>query len=129
MFQKTFKSQKGFTLVEVIVVAVIVAVLAAVASGIYISYTKNARDNTAKNAASAVLGFCGACVNNGGTVPDQAETDGKSDVTITCTNPDASEDTKITLPKDIKISITTVGDGGTITAIHVKGDSTWSMTY
>ncbi len=62
------KGQKGFTLVEVIVVAVIVAALAAVAIPLYLSYVDSTRKNAAANAAGSVASFAGACRNTGGTI-------------------------------------------------------------
>ncbi len=47
-------SQKGFTLVEVIVVAVIVAVLAAVAIPSYTAYVRTARINSAKTSSELI---------------------------------------------------------------------------
>jgi prepilin-type N-terminal cleavage/methylation domain-containing protein len=61
------KNQKGFTLVEVIVVAVIVAVLAAVAIPLYIGYIQDANRNAANNAAGSCASFCAAAINSGAT--------------------------------------------------------------
>jgi type IV pilus assembly protein PilE len=57
---------KGFTLVEVIVVAVIVAVLALVAIQLYQGYVKESRQNTAENLAASAAGFLQAAVNANG---------------------------------------------------------------
>jgi prepilin-type N-terminal cleavage/methylation domain-containing protein len=57
------KNQKGFTLVEVIVVAVIVAVLAAVAIPLYIGYIRDANLNSATNAAGACASYLAAARN------------------------------------------------------------------
>lgn len=54
------KNQKGFTLVEVIVVAVIVAVLAAVAIPLYNGYIKDSRQNVCNNTAGTVASACAA---------------------------------------------------------------------
>jgi len=48
------KNKKGFTLVEVIVVAVIVAVLAAVAIPLYMGYIRDSRMNVCQNNAASI---------------------------------------------------------------------------
>ena len=60
--------QRGFTLVEVIVVAIIVAALAGVAIPMYTSYVSTSRQNAAANAAGSIAAFMGACSNQTGTV-------------------------------------------------------------
>jgi type IV pilus assembly protein PilA len=57
---KIQKNQKGFTLVEVIVVAVIVAVLAAVAIPLYMGYIHDSRINVANNVAGTLASALGA---------------------------------------------------------------------
>lgn len=49
------RSQKGFTLMELMVVIVIVAILAAVAVPLYINYVKDAKRTEAKGAIGAVI--------------------------------------------------------------------------
>jgi len=49
------KNQKGFTLMELMVVIVIVAILAAVAVPLYINYVKDAARTEAKGAVGAVI--------------------------------------------------------------------------
>jgi prepilin-type N-terminal cleavage/methylation domain-containing protein len=61
-------TQRGFTLVEVIVVAIIVAALAGVAIPMYTSYVSSSRQNAAANAAGSIAAFMGACTNQSGTV-------------------------------------------------------------
>lgn len=63
MFRILKKNQKGFTLVEVIVVAVIVAVLALVAIQLYQGYVREARSNTAENLAASAASFLQAAEN------------------------------------------------------------------
>lgn len=60
--------KRGFTLVEVIVVAVIVAILAGVSVPLYLGYINNSRTNQATNAAGSAASFVNAC-NNGGNTP------------------------------------------------------------
>lgn len=68
------KINKGFTLVEVIVVAVIVAILAAVAIPIYQGYVDDSNKDQASNTAGSVASFCGACAAKGGACAEVAAT-------------------------------------------------------
>ncbi|MBN1307905.1 MAG: prepilin-type N-terminal cleavage/methylation domain-containing protein [Chitinispirillaceae bacterium] len=63
MFHNRQKNEKGFTLVEVIVVAVIVAVLALVGIQLYQGYATEARRNTAENLAASAASFLQTIVN------------------------------------------------------------------
>jgi prepilin-type N-terminal cleavage/methylation domain-containing protein len=56
------RKEKGFTLVEVIVVAVIVAVLAAVAIPLYMGYIKDSKINVANNVAGTIASAAGATI-------------------------------------------------------------------
>jgi type IV pilus assembly protein PilA len=51
---KFFKNNKGFTLVEILVVVIIVAILAAIAVPIYMRYVEKARSTEAQSAISAI---------------------------------------------------------------------------
>jgi type IV pilus assembly protein PilA len=109
------KSQKGFTLVEVIVVAVIVAVLAAVAIPLYLNYISDSRMNAATNAAGSICSFCGACVNSGGTITAGSPT--------TCSN-----GTSVQIPA--KITVTINQGAHTVTAVHADdAAATHTCTY
>jgi prepilin-type N-terminal cleavage/methylation domain-containing protein len=107
--------RKGFTLVEVIVVAVIVAVLAAVAIPLYIGYVADARVNQCENAAGSVASFCGACVNSGGTVTDG---DYAPSANITC----SVNATTLRVPDDVTVTVTN-GTPGLVTAAHDAGET------
>jgi type IV pilus assembly protein PilE len=50
----TLKSQKGFTLIEVLVVVIIVAILAAIAVPVYMKYVERAKSTEAKTALQAI---------------------------------------------------------------------------
>ena len=63
MFNNRRKKEKGFTLVEVIVVAVIVAVLALVGIQLYQGYATEARRNTAENLAASAASYLQTFVN------------------------------------------------------------------
>jgi prepilin-type N-terminal cleavage/methylation domain-containing protein len=49
-----FKNQKGFSLIELLVVVVIIAILAAIAVPIYMSYVNKARATEAQSAIAAI---------------------------------------------------------------------------
>lgn len=63
MLSRIRRSSKGFTLVEVIVVAVIVAVLALVAIQLYRGYVTESRQNTAENLAASAASFIESAIN------------------------------------------------------------------
>jgi len=62
---KLLKNKKGFTLVEVIVVAVIVLILAAVAIPLYQGYVRESRENAANNVAATVVKTIGSALSVG----------------------------------------------------------------
>ena len=63
MLSRNHNNNRGFTLVEVIVVAVIVAVLALVGIQLYQGYVTESRRNTAENLAASAAGFLQTIVN------------------------------------------------------------------
>lgn len=97
--------QKGFTLVEVIVVAVIVAALAGVAVPVYLGYVSSSRTNAATNAAGAVASFLGSCRNSAGTCTfGPGSTDAVAGTVLTCAGvPGAPTAPTITVPAGISI--------------------------
>ncbi len=117
--------QKGFTLVEVIVVAVIIAVLAGVAVPLYLGYVEDSRENSAANAAGAIATFCGACQNTAGVLAF-AGSNAAPAVQITCTPTTGSNATSILKPQAIIINITpptTPGGTGLVTGKHSASPS------
>jgi len=50
----SFKSQKGFTLIEILVVVIIVAILAAIAVPVYMQYVEKAKSTEAQSALSSI---------------------------------------------------------------------------
>lgn len=127
---KIKNSQKGFTLVEVIVVAIIVAALAAVAVPMYTSYVTSSRTNAAANAAGSVASFMGVCLNLGGDIGAAVDEDGKTATTITCVTPITTDiDPKMQLPIGIKINIDEPNATGTVTASHVDGGDVSTYKY
>lgn len=72
---------KGFTLVEVVVVAVIVLVLAAVAIPLYSGYVMDSRQAVIENEASEIASFLGTVVETGGRL--EAYRDERKRLTLT----------------------------------------------
>ena len=128
--RKNLKNQRGFTLVEVIVVAVIVAALAAVAIPMYTSYVDSSRTNAAANAAGSVAAFMGACLNQGGVVEDAptTETDG-TPATVRCLVNNNSDTTTVQLPQGIRIRVSSDDGPGQVIARHVAGGDSSSYSY
>ena len=72
-------NQRGFTLMELMVVIVIVAILAAVAVPLYINYVKDARRTEAKGAIAAVISAEQIYYQNNNVYLDVAVSDLTSD--------------------------------------------------
>jgi prepilin-type N-terminal cleavage/methylation domain-containing protein len=70
--------RKGFTLIEVLVVAVIVAILAAVAIPAYNAYIKNSKEKVALNFAATVAQSAGTFYSQSQTTPGYADLNVKS---------------------------------------------------
>lgn len=115
---KSLKGQKGFTLVEVIVVAIIVAALAGVAIPMYTSYVTSSRNNAAANAAGSVASYMGSCLNQQGCIGAAGTAytyDGvAASPTITCTIGGVAGAT-MKLPQGIKVVVSDMCGTGTVT--------------
>jgi type IV pilus assembly protein PilA len=107
------RGQKGFTLVEVIVVAIIVAALAAVAIPLYNNYVTTSKNNAAANCAGSVASFMGACLNQSGTPGGITLADQAGPLPITCTVA-AAVISSIQVPAGIHIKATALSSPGTI---------------
>jgi prepilin-type N-terminal cleavage/methylation domain-containing protein len=131
------KSQRGFTLVEVIVVAIIVAALAGVAIPMYNNYVKTSRSNAAANAAGSVASWLGQCLSQQGAATSDSlsansQTNGKNPITIKCTAQISGADSVIStmaLPPQIKFTVTNLKGNGTVKAEHVDGSDIATYAY
>ena len=130
--------QKGFTLVEVIVVAVIVAALAGVAVPVYLGYVGSSRLNAATNTAGAVASFMGSCKNATGNLaaayPATLNTDGEvapGPITLTCTIAGMADLPTVAIPQGIVVTHHGVAGaaGANITAHHVDNAGQESNPY
>jgi type IV pilus assembly protein PilA len=104
------KMRKGFTLIEVLVVAVIVAILAAVAIPAYNGYIQSSKEKVAKNTAGTVASALAAYYADYQSSRDRLDklsgTPGQS-VTIGGSN-------SVKLPDDFSMSVA----DGVVTVVH-----------
>jgi len=101
--QKYLKNNKGFTLVEVIVVAVIVLILAAVAIPLYNGYIQDSRLSSLENAVGSVAAGLGAAVQTGSEAVFTAATDDEAGY-VEITNPVSNAVSRIVIPKGMDIT-------------------------
>lgn len=111
------ENQKGFTLVEVIVVAVIVAVLAAVAVPLYNGYIRDSRTNVCQNLAGTIASACAATIQQDLTVPEGL--DGATNEVVEFPSVNGTTNNNIRIPKDY-----TVADDGANITVTGPGDAT-----
>lgn len=124
-------NQKGFTLVEVIVVAIIVAALAAVSIPLYNNYVATSKRNAAANAAGSVASFMGACMNQSGSVSGAtASSPVAGPATLACAyGKSAADTTKISVPDGITVTVSSItASPGTVKAFPT-GSAKDSTTY
>lgn len=128
------KKSKGFTLIEVIVVAVIIAVLSAVAIPLYNGYIRDSRRNTAENVAGSAASFIGTAVAMGADIglvevivndaPGPSITAGdwlysdESQKTELRSFTDRGDTNRFIIPTDIQIQIDDAAK--TVVGAHVK---------
>lgn len=127
MRRSNFKAQRGFTLVEVIVVAVIVAILAGVSIPLYLGYINESRNNAAVNAAGSAASFAAACVNGSKNINlDENGLTGLANgtVRVTCTDPNSTPANAITaslvIPTGIRLRLNQA-NGNAIIGNHTGG--------
>jgi prepilin-type N-terminal cleavage/methylation domain-containing protein len=122
---KSRKNQKGFTLVEVIVVAVIVAILAAVAIPLYNGYIADSRINVCQNTAASVASAFTAAVQQDPSF-DGTDFNALTTITIPAQSGVAADASVITLPTGYTIAITAT----TVTVTHTaSGKSSTAVPY
>jgi len=116
------KNRKGFTLVEVIVVAVIVAILALVAILLYQGYAQEARRNTAENLAASAAGYVQSAL---ATDPAFTAVDLAGGASWTVVTPNTAQNVIFTCPANASVDVV---DATTLTAT-VRGQTSSAYRY
>jgi|GEM_PF-1932937 len=106
---KATKNNKGFTLVEVIVVAVIVLILAAVAIPLYNGYIRDSRQAALENITGSVASLAGTSAQVQGTI---ATVTGQRAFRIT--GGTFGDDAQVVIPE--RFTVVLDGAVGTVTA-------------
>ena len=117
---KLLKNNKGFTLVEVIVVAVIVLILAAVAIPLYNGYIRDSRQASLENAGGAIASALGAARQTGKNVNQSGVVSGPSFITMGSGD---SED-RVLVPANMQANIGTT----TVTMSYITANVNYSGT-
>ncbi|MCC7430015.1 prepilin-type N-terminal cleavage/methylation domain-containing protein [bacterium] len=110
VFKSFRKEEKGFTLIEILVVVIIVAILAAVAAPIYFGYVEKAKKSEAESVVSSIISAAKVRKNEKGTWPASIE---KEDLGI---------DVEQTMKNEWDIQIIDDGDNVTVTAVGIAAD-------
>jgi len=113
--------RKGFTLIEVLVVAVIVAILAAVAIPAYNGYIKTSKERVATNTAGTIASALAAYYSdfqNSKTMLEGLSAGANEDLDIPG-NP-------LKMPTDFYLASCTAG---VVTVVHVDGTATGTSVW
>ena len=113
-------TKKGFTLIEVMIVAVIVAILSAVAIPAYNRYIERSSNNVATNTAGTIAASIGVAITESAPGFVAISTHGIGGGVLQIAN-----DISVMIPSEISVSY----GGGTVTASHVRGSGVVTVNY
>jgi prepilin-type N-terminal cleavage/methylation domain-containing protein len=125
-----YQNEKGFTLVESLVISVIVAVLSAVATPLYMGYVRDTRFNVADNTADLVANACGATkLEDSSLVAEVIKNSPYASTNTTVATimlkGMSGEDNKIQVPADFSVSV----DNSSVVCTYTKDANIVSRTF
>ena len=130
----TQQNQKGFTLIELMIVIAIIGILAAIALPQYQTYTKKARFSEVVLAASSAKGLVDVCFQTRGE-GDLKKCSVAADIGLTAGVADGAQVKSVVLTKDTAV-ITATGETTVDSATYIltpkistnKGTLTWTQS-
>jgi prepilin-type N-terminal cleavage/methylation domain-containing protein len=120
MIQKMRNNQKGFTLIELMIVIAIIGILAAIAIPNFVQYRQRSYNAASQSDMKNMMTTQEAYYVDESTYKDVGSTTGTATVTL-------GTGTTLTLSKNVVLEVVGTQTGYTMSAYHTAGNVTWSV--